>query len=346
MPDNINAATALPPPLKRPASRRGYWIAIIVLAAVLALSLMFNIGMLTGAAARSMHRAGAGEDEFPRLIEQLSYGGGDVKAVRIPLQGMIMRIPESSGLFGARIDRTREILHQIRAARNDDAVAAIVLEVDSPGGAITPTDEIYRELLRFKESRDDRVLIAFTRDMAASGGYYAAVAADWIVAEPTSIIGSIGVIMQSLNWKQLTDDIGVRDVTIKSGPNKDLLNPFRETSDAQIELLQDVINSMYTRFRSIVKQHRQLSDDRLETLADGRILSAGEALNERLIDQIGYWEDVVVRTRELTGVEELRFIRYTRDMDLFTLLTQVHAPWDLDIWADWHMPKMMVLWRP
>lgn len=346
MDTNFNPGLPPPPPLRRRPSHRGYWIAIIALGAVLSVSLMFNIGMLSGAAARSASRAGAGEDEFPRLLEQVSYGSGSIKAARIPLQGMIMRMPENSGLFGARIDRTREIVHQIRAARNDEAVAAIVLEVNSPGGAITPTDEIYHELIRFKESRHDRIVVAFTRDMAASGGYYAAASADWIVAEPTSIIGSIGVIMQSLNWKQLTDDIGVRDVTIKSGANKDLLNPFRETSEDQLALLQDVIDTMYDRFRSIVKHHRQLSDERLSTLADGRILSAEEALNEKLIDQIGYWEDVAARTRELVGVEELRFIRYAREVDLFTLLMQARAPWDADLWAEWQTPKAMALWRP
>lgn len=346
MASEFNSHIASPPPLRNDSSRRGLWIAVIVLGCVTALSLMLNIALFTGAAARSMKRMGEGKDEFPRLVEEVSYGSGRVKAVRIPLQGMIMRRPEGGGIFSPRIDRTQQIIHQIRAAGNDQAVRAIVLEVDSPGGAITPTDEIYAELRRFKDSRADRVLIAFTRDMAASGGYYAAVAADWIIAEPTSIIGSIGVIMQSLNWKQLTDDIGIRDVTIKSGANKDLLNPFREPSETEVELLQDVIDDMYGRFRAIVKQHRRLPEERLATLADGRILSAADALEENLIDQIGYWQDVVMRTRELLGEDEVVFVRYSREMDLFSLLAQARAPWDPEWWAELQRPRMMALWRP
>ena len=182
--------------------------------------------MRPGAGRRS---AGKAEDEFPTFTEKWSYGSGDVKTVRIAVEGPIFRESEES-FFGFKYDKIEAILRQIRAAKNDEAVKAIILEVDSPGGDLTASDEIYKALQDFKRCAEGRKIIVFVRNMAASGGYYVSAPADWIIAEPTSIIGSIGVIMQTLNWKGLSEKIGLTDVTIKSGTNKDLLNPFRDVS--------------------------------------------------------------------------------------------------------------------
>jgi protease IV len=335
-----------PPPIPPQRARITPWIPwLVILGAVLAVGLTIYGGLAIGRGFQAAdHRLG-GEDQYPRLMERWSYGHGDVKAVRIPLQGIIMR-QSGGGLFTSGIDKVREILHQIRAATHDQDVKAILLEVDSPGGAITPTDEIYHELNRFKESRDDRIVVAFTRDLAASGGYYAAMAADWIIAEPTSIVGSIGVIMQALNWKQLTDDIGIRDITIKSGENKDMLNPFQEPDPAEVALLQEVVDSMYARFRKIVQTSRNLDESAMREIADGRIFSAEEALDVRMIDQIGYWTDAADRVSELTGEEDVRFVEYYRHMDWFTLLTQVKTPTvNPTAWFN-QGPRLMYLWRP
>jgi protease-4 len=335
-----------PPPIPPQRARIAPWIPwLVVLGAVLAVGLTIYGGLAIGRGFQTVDHRFGGEDQFPQLMERWSYGHGDVKAVRIPLQGIIMR-QSGGGLFTSGIDKVREILHQIRAATHDQDVKAILLEVDSPGGAITPTDEIYHELNRFKESRDDRIVVAFTRDLAASGGYYAAMAADWIIAEPTSMVGSIGVIMQSLNWKQLTDDIGIRDITITSGENKDMLNPFKEPDPAEVAILQKVVDSMYARFRKIVQTSRDLDESAMSEIADGRIFSAEEALDVRLIDQIGYWTDAADRVAALTGEEEVRFVEYYRHMDWFTLLTQVKAPTvNPTAWFS-QSPRLMYLWRP
>ena len=244
--------------------------------------------------------AGKAEDEFPTFTEKWSYGSGDVKAVRIAVEGPIFRESEES-FFGIKYDKIEAILRQIRAAKNDEAVKAIILEVDSPGGDLTASDEIYKALQDFKQSADGRKIIVFVRNMAASGGYYVSAPADWIIAEPTSIIGSIGVIMQTLNWKGLSEKIGLTDVTIKSGTNKDLLNPFRDVSPEQLAQLQEMIDSMYRQFFTIVQTNRNIEAESLKAIADGRIFSADLALKNRLIDQIGYWEDAVTKTAELLG---------------------------------------------
>lgn len=335
-----------PPPLPRRPLRRGWRTAAVILGTLLAVSLLFNLALAAarrhGAVARSS--AYGGSDEFPRLTEQWSYGRGPVKAVRIPLQGVIVR-QESLGLFGGAIDKIRGIHQQIQAATHDEDVRCILLEVDSPGGGVSPSDELYHALMRFKQSRGDRAVIAFTRDMAASGGYYAALAADWIIAEPTAVVGSIGVLMQSLNWQKLADTVGVRDITIRSGGNKDMLNPFREASEQQIGLLQEMVDGMHDRFTGLVGARRNLDGPALDEVVDGRIFTADQALDHGLIDQVGYWDDAVDRTRQVLGVSEVKFVRYTRPTDLFSLLTQIRAPTPAAWSAAGQAPRMLYLWR-
>ena len=173
-----------PPSNGKRKSRAALWVVIAVLGLGLCLSLLVNmvLFLVSSLSSTSFRMARGGQDEFPQLIEQWSYGQGRVKVVRIPIEGVIMRYADA-GFFGAPVDRIQQTLNQIRAARADDDVRAIVLEIDSPGGAITPSDEIYNELMRFKNSRSDRVVTAYMRDLAASGAYYVAMGADWVMAE-------------------------------------------------------------------------------------------------------------------------------------------------------------------
>lgn len=338
----------LPQPPKRKCSHTGFWISIAVLGVFLIVSMMINMGLFVSLAAKAGAPVGGrAQDEFPVFTEKWSYGSGDVKAVRIAIEGAIFRESEES-LFGIRYDRIEAILRQIRAAMNDEDVMAILLEVDSPGGDLTACDEIYKALERFKQSADGRKIIVFVRSMAASGGYYVSAPADWIIAEPTSILGSIGVIMQTLNWKGMSDKIGLTDVTIKSGTNKDLLNPFREVSPEQVAQLQVMIDSMYQQFFSIVLTNRGVDAESLKALADGRIFSADVALANRLIDQIGYWEDAVAKLSELLGETSVRIVQYQRRPEFFELLSEIKSPLHLTRSGLWDAatPRLMYLWRP
>ena len=167
-------------PVKK-RSTAGFWICIILLIIALGVSMFLNLGM--GVALLATTPTGTSSDtpvdQFPELEEEWSYGTGDVKVVRMALTGFITRETEA-GLFEAPIDRIEELIHMIRAARNDEEVMAIILEVDSPGGGITPSDEVYIELMRFKESAEGRKVVVLMRDLAASGGYYVAMAGDWV----------------------------------------------------------------------------------------------------------------------------------------------------------------------
>ena len=197
--------------------------------------------------------------------------------------------------------------------------------------------------MQFKASQDGRKVVVFMRDLCASGGYYVSAAGDWLIAEPTTIVGSIGVIMSTINMKGLSEKIGIKDVTIKSGANKDLLNPFTETSPEQLAILQEMIDASYRRFFNIVRDGRDFEEAKLKTLADGRIFDAQKALYEGFIDQIGYFEDAVAKTAELLGEKSVKIVRYESEPSFFKLLTSAKTPLRLPRSEG---PKLQYLWSP
>jgi protease-4 len=164
------------------------------------------------------------------------------------------------------------------------------------------------------------VVVAQFGDVAASGAYYVALAADRIVAHPTTLTGSIGVIMQSYNIRDLAAKLGITDVTIKSGANKDLLNPFGELTNEQRAMLQGVVDALQDRFVALTAERRNLDESVVRAIADGRVFLAAEALKHGLIDQVGYAENVDVLTASLLETNTVRVIRYEEPrglMDLF-----------------------------
>ncbi|NCC51496.1 MAG: signal peptide peptidase SppA [Spartobacteria bacterium] len=324
-----------------------YWILIVIMGGMLALSMLINGLVVIGVALSGVGQpvVEQAEDEFPQLTERWSYGEGEYKAARIFLQGVIVR-EAPGGFLTPDFDPVERILQQIRAAENDEYVKAIILEVDSPGGAITPSDEIYRALLAFRETDPDRRIIVFMRDVAASGGYLVSMAGDWLIAEPTSLIGSIGVIMQTLNWKTLSEKVGVVDVTFKSGATKDVLNPFRDVTEEEERMMQAVIDNLYQYFFAIVMQGRDIDAATLSPLADGSIFTAEMALRHRLIDDIGYWDAVMEKTRGLTGLDTIKIVRYEQEKGFFEMLAQASSPLDPRSWLMSRPPRMMYLWNP
>jgi protease-4 len=334
-------------------SHVGFWVVILILGIGLFFSVIANFGLLCGLAVMSGGSAPVrleAEDECPKLKEIWSYGHGHVKVARIPVSGVIMRETDDS-LFGVGVDRVEATIRQIRAAQNDSAVKAIILEVDSPGGAISPTDEIYRALSDFRASAKGRKVVVLVRGLAASGGYYVAMASDWIIAEPTALLGSISVIMQTLNWKGLSEKIGVQDVTIKSGKNKDLLNPFREVNPEHVSMLQAMVDHLHRYFVNIVKKGRDIDEAALKELCDGRVFSAEEAQKLKLIDQTGYWSDALDKTAQLLGqsAAAIKVVRYEEHSSFATWLADLRGP-DLKLglppWLGAAGPQFLYLWQP
>lgn len=336
------------PPLPAKKSSSGFWITITLLVLALLVSVGFNLILSLSMAWNSWTWTdeGGGEDEFPVMEETWSYGSGDAKVVRIAVEGVILREMESDGFFEQTADKITGILHQIRAAKNDEDVRAIILEVDSPGGGITESDEIYAELLSFKSSAEGRKVVVFMRDLAASGGYYVAMAGDWLIAQPTTVVGSIGVIMQTINFKGLGEKLGIKDTTIKSGENKDLLNPFIDVPPEQMALLQGVVDNMYGHFFDIVKEARGIEEATLKPLADGRIFVSKDALDLGLVDQIGYWEDAVAKTAEVLGERAVKVVRFEKHDEFLSLLSLLQTPVGMSRITEAMRPRLMYLWKP
>ncbi|MFT5124813.1 MAG: protease-4 [Kiritimatiellia bacterium] len=328
------------------------WVCVAVLGVFLFISVMVNLFQGMALMVKDVtSQAGKGSDEYPDFERESSWGDPKgIPVVRIAIDGAIMR--QSTGsLFMPQADKIELILNQIRAATRDKKVKAIILEVNSPGGGVTASDEIYAALLRFKKDDDTRRVVVYMKDLAASGGYYVAMAGDWLIAEPTSILGSIGVIMQTVNWSELAKKYGVKDTTIKSGANKDLLNPFQEVSEEQRAILQELVDSMYQRFSGLVAEGRSMDPEKLKIYADGRVFDSTKALELGFIDEIGYWEEVVAKTEGLLG-GDVHIVRYERRGDFMSMLAGVETPVEINTGLQLPnpmqigSPQLLYLWRP
>ncbi|MDH3982110.1 MAG: signal peptide peptidase SppA [Kiritimatiellaceae bacterium] len=283
-------------------------------------------------------------DQHPDYQELWSYGEyseESLKVVRIGLEGIIMR-GRQQRLLGYEPDMVESILSQIRCATSDEAVKAILLEIDSPGGAVTPSDEIYAALEQFKRDDEERMIMVFIRDLGASGAYYAAMAGDYIMAEPTAIVGSVGVIMQTLNMKGLGEKVGLSSVTIASGKNKDMLNPFEEVNPEHRQLLQELVDSLQDRFAGIVQQSRGLET---RELLDGRVYNVVQAREHNLIDGIGYWQDALDKLKSLMDEENVYVIRYCEQPGFFDSLFGAKTPVVPDFNAI-QSPRFLYMWKP
>ncbi|MFL2832250.1 MAG: signal peptide peptidase SppA [Coraliomargaritaceae bacterium] len=327
--------------MARRKSRWGFWVAIGVLTFLLMGSWLLNLGLMAAFFGSEVESDLGPIDAEPSFDEIWSSGYGDVKVVRLKLSGLIMRGAEEK-LFGLNSDPVETLLRQIRCAEEDKAVQAILLEVDSPGGAVTPSDEIYEALRRFRTSKEGRCVVVHIRGLGASGAYYVAMAADYLMAEPTAVVGSVGVIMQSLNMKGLSDKIGLSAVTIKSGKNKDLLNPFEEVNPNQVALLQEVVDGMQNRFAGLVVEARGLES---RALLDGRIFLAEAALQAGLIDGVGYMDEALAKMAELIEVNDLYVVRYEQKLDIWDAFLRVRVP-SLSANSFLSGPRFFYLWRP
>ena len=324
-------------------SKVGYWIVIAVLAMLLFGSFMTNIGLTTVLFSGPASLGGNDRpvDEEPLFEEIWSYGYGDTKVVRIDLTGVIMR-GRRERLFGYEPDMVESTLSQIRAATIDSNVKAILLEVDSPGGGVTPSDEIYAALEQFKVEDEERLIMVFIRDLGASGAYYAAMAGDYIMAEPTAIVGSVGVIMQTFNMKVLGEKIGLSSVTIASGKNKDMLNPLEAVDPQHMIMLQELVDGMQERFASIVENSRGLEN---RELLDGRVFSAAQAMEHNMIDGVGYLQDAIDKLTLLLDVKEIYLVRYYEERGFFDSLMASRMPQLPDFNAV-EPPRFLYLWKP
>ena len=248
------------------------------------------------------------------LEEKVLQGKGRPKIVLIDLDGVISFEEEADEMelqkMPSKVAFFREAL---RKAEGDSDITGMIVRINSPGGTVTASDTIYHELMSFKQKTKIPVY-AYIMELGTSGGYYVASASDRIIASPTAITGSIGVIAMRFNMEGLLSKIGVSEETYKSGPKKDFWSPFRPSTPEEQKMLQDMIDKLYARFFQVVYANRQkvLSEEEVKTLADGRILTAGEALETRLIDQVSYLDEAIDSMKKALNIEQARVITYIR----------------------------------
>jgi protease-4 len=237
-------------------------------------------------------------------------GSGDSKVLLLDLSGVISSQEKDGWLSEPNLLATFK--EELTKAQKDDKVKAVVLRINSPGGTVNASDILYHELKTFKANKKVPV-IASMMDVAASGGYYLAMATDAILVHPSTVTGSIGVIMLTVNAKGLLEKVGVEANAITSGPRKDMGSPFRMMTTEEKEIFQGVIDSFYQRFLMVVQQGRpQLSADQIKMLADGRIYSGEQAKAAGLVDDIGYLDEAIDLAKKNAGLTEARVVTYRR----------------------------------
>ncbi len=212
---------------------------------------------------------------------------------------------------GIIFDNTVEFAErQLRQAREDKQIKAVVMRVDSPGGTVSGSDKIWREVQLLKNA--GKPVIVSMGGVAASGGYYVSAPADQIIAEPTTTTGSIGVILELPNASELMDKIGVEFHSITAGEWKGAGSPFEPLSDRDRERFQQMVDETYNRFLKIVAQGRELTLEEARTVAEGKVFTAEEALDNGLVDRLGYLEDAIAEAITQSGLSKPRVVRYQK----------------------------------
>lgn len=287
------------------------------------------------------------------LQETQVSGSGKAKVLLIEVSGMISS-QEGDGLIPSP-GMLAHLKEELTRAAKDDNIKAVVVRINSPGGTVTASDIIHHELKAFKASRKIPV-VASIMDVGASGGYYIAAAADAVYAHPSTVTGSIGVIMLTVNARGLLEKVGLEATAVTSGPRKDMGSPFRAMTPEERAIFQELIDSMYQRFLTVVQEGRpKLTMEQIKKLADGRVYTGEQAKAAGLVDEIGYLEDAVEAVKKQAGLTEARVVMYRRpgeySNNVYSKAFAANglaalAQMDVLSFARGGTPQFMYLWMP
>jgi protease IV len=281
----------------------------IALVLLLGISVLANLVFFVAFSGQSATATLKGKTEGPKFDETVvvpAKNQSEQKIAMIYLRGIITGAePGTVGM--TMVDDLRI---QLQQAASDEKVKAVVLYIDSPGGEVTASDTIYNAVKRVRDEAKKPVVV-YMGSLAASGGYYAACGGSWLIANETTFTGSIGVIMQTLNYQQLFEKVGLQSMTFKSGKFKDMLSGSRAPTEEEKQYVQSMVMQTYGKFVGIVAKERGLPEEGLRNgIADGRVVSGKDAMEAKLVNQLGEVEDAYAKAMELGGAKGASIIRY------------------------------------
>ena len=302
---------------------RKRWLALGIAAVVFFVSILMN----------AVSSLSSTDSVMTELFEDSSFNEeiieeGDLnnQIVVMDVEGVIQDTGEEESYFSTEAYNHRSFMERLNAIKDNESVKGIILRVNSPGGGVVESAEIHNKLMQIKNKTKKPIYVSMGAQ-AASGGYYISTPADKIYASPETLTGSLGVIMQSYNFEGLAKKYGIDMVTIKSGAYKDLMNPFREVTEDEKEILQSMVTSSYDEFVRVIAEGRNMSDEEVRKIADGRIYDGRQALEINLIDDLGYLEDVISDMKKNEKLEDAQVVRLVGSDSLSSLFTMKMQQW-------------------
>lgn len=309
---------------KRPRRRWGCIIGFALFAILIAVviggfvflsNLMETVGVKRGGL------TGAGQEKISEEVISGDDLGTDEKIAVIEVRGII------TGGNSLENASSRRLSFELASARKDPDVVAIILDMDTPGGEVTASDELYQEVRKCRSA--GKPVITCMRSLAASGGYFIASGSNWIVANRLTLTGSVGVIISTINYHSLFEKIGLQGEVYKSGAMKDMLNGGRERTDTEVAYVNHLVQQTFREFAAVVAEGRERYETADEVIAsefgDGRVLNGDDAFRLGLVDQLGYFEDAVAKARELSDAPMAKVVRYRRAFRLSEILLSMRA---------------------
>ena len=305
----------------------------IILIILLCLSIFGNVAQMAVHAVRGIAnlQPSTSQEAGPQIEEQLlKDNNSDNKIAVITVNGIITsHDADSDGNNMVEVVKA-----EFEAAKKDSEVRAVILKVDSPGGEVMAADDMYRVIKKFQEDPNGKPVICSMGSLAASGGYYISAPCRWIVADELTLTASIGVIMETVNYRGLMDKIGVEPYVFKSGLYKDMLSGMRSTNEipeGEHAMVQDLIDQTYDRFKTVVATGRNAAHDKNKDegrmlasdwtkYADGRVVSGSQAYQLGLVDQLGTFQDAVDRTKKIAGIDSANLVEYHEVYDISNFL--------------------------
>lgn len=248
------------------------------------------------------------------FTEEVIEAGSEMKKIAVlDVNGVIQDTGGTTSLFSSDGYNHQKFMQMLEQVKEDNTVKALIIKVNSPGGGVVESAQIHDKIKQIQSETKKPVYISMG-SMAASGGYYISAPADKIYASPETLTGSLGVIMQSMNYAGLAEKYGVDFVTIKSGPYKDIMSPTREMTEDERKILQSMIDNSYEGFVKIISEGRKIPAAKVKEIADGRVYDGRQAKELNLIDGFGYTEDVIKALKKDQKLEGAKVVKYTESL--------------------------------